>query len=87
MAMLERLNSTQMASFAARGFVRFDGYVPEPINAQFMEEADVGGAVDDRELMANNRIPEVLAGTPLMDAYGGDLRTAMQRLRTLVGLP
>ena len=24
---------------------------------------------------------------PWMDAYGGDLRTAMQRLRTLVGLP
>ena len=33
------LNSAQMASFVARGFLRFDAAVPADINAQFMAEA------------------------------------------------
>ena len=32
------LNSKQMATFAARGFLRFDGVVPEEINQQFLAE-------------------------------------------------
>ena len=76
--MIERLNTRQMASFAARGFLRFDGRVPDPVNAQFMDEAGGPGPADYRALMANNRIPEVPAGTPMMDAYAGD--TALGRL-------
>ena len=70
--MLERLNSNQMATFAACGFLRFDGRVPDAINEQFIDEA--GGRGDEKSassasLIAANRIPEVPAGTPLMDAY------------------
>ena len=32
-------NSAQMARFVAQGFLRFDGVVPDDINARFMAEA------------------------------------------------
>ena len=67
--MIERLSSIQMASFAARGYLRFDGRVPAAINERFMADLGGGEVSNDRELMANNRIPEIPAGTPLMDAY------------------
>ena len=76
--MLERLNSKQMASFAARGFLRFDGRVPPDINELFMDEAGRRNASSYAELIANSRIPEVPAGTGLMEAYPAD--TALGRL-------
>ena len=71
------LTSPQVASFVARGFLRFDAAVPADINAQFMAEA---GAVAEPEAgtklgevyedtLASSQIPEVPAGTPLADAY------------------
>ena len=40
---LPLLNSRQMAEFVARGFLRFDGLVPDPINRAVMAEIDAGG--------------------------------------------
>ena len=34
---LPLLSAEQMASFVARGFLRFDGVVPDEINQQFMD--------------------------------------------------
>ena len=51
------LNSRQMASFVARGFLRFDGIVPAQLNADFLD------AVEKSE------IPQVAAGATLSDAY------------------
>ena len=76
--MLERLNSKQMASFAARGLLRFDGRVPKDINGLFIDEAGGRNLSNYAELMANSRIPEVRAGTDLMEAYPAD--TALGRL-------
>lgn len=87
--MLERLASTQMASFAARGLLRFDGRVPADINEQFLDEAGrlrtptadtepQSVLEENRALMRNNRIPQVPAGTPLLEAYDTD--TALGRL-------
>ena len=86
---LDRLNSVAMATFAARGFLRFDGRVPADVNARFMDEAGrlevPSPDADARSAMARNRerlranhIPEVPAGTPLLDAYAPD--TALGRL-------
>jgi hypothetical protein len=71
------LTSPQVASFVARGFLRFDGAVPADINAQFMAEA--GGVAEPAdgakiarvygETLAASRIPEVPAGTSLSEAY------------------
>lgn len=70
------LNSNQMAEFAARGFLRMDGIVPEEINQQFLDDI---GHVDEKEItspmdhygkvMATSAVPVVNAGTPLKDAY------------------
>ncbi len=51
------LDSKQMASFVARGFLRFDALVPAEINRAFLEEVD------------DDRLPVVPAGTPLDQAY------------------
>ncbi len=74
---LPLLTSAQMASFVARGFLRFDQAVPDEINRQFMAEAgEVREAGDGKRLMAvygealaKNAIGEVAAGTPLAEAY------------------
>jgi hypothetical protein len=69
------LTSLQMASFVARGFLRFDGAVPDDINARFMAEAGGAGegGWENRKAfiksVAGNRIPELRAGTPLAEAY------------------
>lgn len=51
------LNSKQMASFVARGFLRFDEMVPNEINQAVMAEIDKGG------------IKAASAGTPLSQCY------------------
>jgi hypothetical protein len=78
------LTDEQMASFVARGFLRFDAAVPDDINRQFMDEA--GQAAEPEagrklrvaygELLAHNAIPEIAPGTPLFNAYpeGGAVR-------------
>jgi len=74
---LPLLGAHDMARFAARGFLRLDGVVPEAINAQFLDEV---GAIDAPapgrklrrtygELLAKAGIPEVGAGTPLARTY------------------
>src|SRR5579862_8561611 len=71
------LTSPQVASFVARGFLRFDAAVPADINAQFMAEAGhvpelaEGGKIAKvyGETLAASRIPEVPAGTPLAETY------------------
>ena len=51
------LDSKQMASFVARGFLRFDEMVPNAINEAVMAEIDKGG------------IKAAAAGTPLSSCY------------------
>lgn len=51
------LNSKQMASFVARGFLRFDELVPKAINDAVMAEIDAG------------TIKAAPAGTPLSQCY------------------
>ncbi|MFZ4661382.1 MAG: phytanoyl-CoA dioxygenase family protein [Caldilineaceae bacterium] len=51
------LNSNQMASFVARGFLRFDELVPPAINDAVMAEIDAGS------------IKAAPAGTPLSQCY------------------
>jgi hypothetical protein len=83
------LSSARVASFVARGFLRFDGLVPADINAAFMAEAGhapelaEGGRLADvqSEVMATSRIPEVPAGTPLSEAYAP--QSALGRLLAL----
>ncbi|HXQ17705.1 MAG TPA: phytanoyl-CoA dioxygenase family protein [Caulobacteraceae bacterium] len=95
------LSSAQMASFVARGFLRFDGAVPDAINAQFMAEAgEVPELAEGGKIMAvygdtlaASRIPEVAAGTPLAEAYAPgsavsrmlDLPLVRGALRSLLG--
>jgi hypothetical protein len=84
-----QLTSQQMATFVARGFLRFDAVVPEEINAQFLREA--GTAREDGgyarvmqllgEMMATNDIPEVRAGVPLASVYRQG--SALQRILDL----
>jgi hypothetical protein len=51
------LDSKQMATFVAKGFLRFDELVPAEINAAVMAEIDAGG------------IEAAPAGTPLSECY------------------
>jgi hypothetical protein len=86
---LPLLSSAQVATFVARGFLRFDAAVPASINDRFMKEA---GKVSELkagekigkaylEVFAKNRIPEVPAGTPLAEAYAP--KSALGRLMAL----
>lgn len=50
------LTSEQMASFAARGFLRFDELIPNDVNERAMKEIDAG-------------VPAAAAGTPLSQCY------------------
>ena len=60
-----KLNSLQIASFVARGFLRFDAVVPAEINQQFLDEAGEVRETDDHtrlaqlygEVIATNKIP------------------------------
>ena len=81
-----RLTTRQMALFAARGFLRFDGLVPDELNDAFLDEighTDNGGNVGEhyRRIMATSAIPVVNAGTPLTDAYPSD--SALARILAL----
>ncbi len=70
------LDSIQMASFAARGFLRMEAVVPDEINQQFLQDI---GHVDENEIssprehygkvMKTSAVPLVKAGTSLKDAY------------------
>ena len=84
-----KLNSKQMAHFAAEGFLRFDGVVPEALNQKFLTEI---GHVEPSEVqnpmqhygkvMAGSAIPVVKPGTPLSQAYPDD-----SALSDLMNLP
>jgi hypothetical protein len=71
------LSSAQVASFVARGFLRFDAAVPAEINDQFMAEAgempEPAKGVRLRriygEALAATAIPEAAAGVPLAEVY------------------
>ena len=71
------LGALDMARFAARGFLRFDGVVPDEINRRFMAEVgDIPEPSAGRkmrstygELLARAAIPEVPPGVPLARAY------------------
>jgi hypothetical protein len=77
-----------MATFVARGFLRFDGIVPPGINEQFL--ADIGHVPESEissprkhyaRVMASSSIPFVAAGTPLAEAYPEG--NALQKLLAL----
>ena len=90
MSGLPLLTAEQMASFVARGFLRFDAVVPDEINRQFMDSVgEIAPAVPGQklrrtygEILARADIPQVAAGTPLASAYPQG--SAMERL---LGLP
>ncbi len=71
------LSDEQMASFVARGFLRFDAVAPADVNEQFMAEAGEPPAptpglhprLAHRSLMAAAAIPEVAPGVRLDAAY------------------
>lgn len=72
-----KLNSQQMATFVAKGFLRFDGVVPQALNEQFLAEAGEVRELSEQErlmqvygeVMATNSIPEVPPGVPLASTY------------------
>lgn len=75
---MSKLDTTQMATFAARGFLRLDAVVPDAINQQFL--ADIAHASPEPDsvrghygrIMANSVIPLVQAGTSMQQAYPAD---------------
>jgi hypothetical protein len=82
-ANLPLLSSAEVAGFVARGFLRFDAAVPTAINEQFMREAgEVRPVGANGNTLADSRIPEVPAGTPLSEAY-----TEGSALGRLMALP
>ena len=89
MTTLPLLNSLDMARFVARGFLRFDGVVPDEINAQFLAEAGEAdypkpGRTMTRtygDLLAKAQIPEVAPGAPLGSVYPQG--SAIERLLAL----
>ncbi|MEM7018863.1 MAG: hypothetical protein AAF512_16165, partial [Pseudomonadota bacterium] len=82
------LNSTDMALFASRGFLRMDEIVPPELNQQFLDEI---GHVDESEIsdpmshygkvMQSSAIPVVNAGVPFKGAYPEG--SALQKIVTL----
>jgi hypothetical protein len=82
------LDSAAMASFVARGFLRFDALVPEDVNEQFLDEVGRPPEATGEKLMraygrllATSGIPAVSAGTPLAQAYTDG--SALARLLSL----
>jgi hypothetical protein len=98
---LPLLTAEQLATFVARGFLRFDAAVPDAINRGFMAEiGDIPEPTPGRrmlatygELMARAEVPEVPPGVPLSRAYppGGaidqllNLPLVAGAIRSLVG--
>ncbi len=72
------LSSQQMATFVARGFLRFDSVVPAVINEQFIDEVGrppqpgAGMRKAYARLLAGTGVPTVAAGTPLAECYPAD---------------
>jgi len=70
---MKKLNSAEMATFVARGFLRLDAVVPEAINDAFLNEltAVAGESATPRmqRLMQDGVVPQVAPGTALPDAY------------------
>ncbi len=70
-----KLTTSQMAEFAARGFLRFDGIVPDAINQQFLGDIAHASPQPDSvvahygRIMQESVVPLVNPGTPLADAY------------------
>ena len=80
------LSTTQMAQFAASGYLRFDAVVPQALNQAFLDEIGHSDEVADigehyRNIMGTSAIPVVPAGTPLRDAYPKD--SALARIMAL----
>ncbi len=75
MTNLPRLNNTQMAQFAARGFLRLDAIVPAALNKQFLDDIGDASAQPDSimghygNIMRSSVVPLVDPGTPLNQAY------------------
>ena len=74
-----RLTTTDMATFAARGFLRLDAVVPASVNAAFLDQvhdvpADAVSSIREHygRILAESVIPRVPAGTPLTEAYAAD---------------
>jgi hypothetical protein len=71
-----KLNSKQMAEFAARGFLRFDSIVPQELNDKFLKEVghipleEVNNPLQHYgKVMASSAIPVLRPGSLLSDAY------------------
>lgn len=84
----ELLSSMDMASFAARGFLRLDEVVPAALNQQFLD--DVGHVAESEisnpmehygRVMSRSAIPIVNAGTPFHAAYPRD--SALHKIMSL----
>ncbi|ODT89688.1 MAG: hypothetical protein ABS78_02245 [Phenylobacterium sp. SCN 70-31] len=88
------LSAHQMASFAARGFLRLDAVVPDDVNRQFLDEVgQVAAPEPGRKLraaygrmLAEADIPETPAGVPLARAYAqGSALARMLELPVVAG--
>jgi len=73
---LTKLNSKQMAEFAARGFLRFDSIVPKKLNDKFLKEVghvpldEVNNPIEHYgKVMTSSAIPVLRPGSLLCDAY------------------
>lgn len=74
-----KLNSKQMAQFAAEGYLRFDAAVPEALNQKFLAEIGAPAHEDPSgvdhpmahyaKVMTSSAIPVVSPGTKLSEAY------------------
>ena len=91
---LPLLSAHQMASFAARGFLRLDAVVPDDVNRQFLDEVgQVAAPEPGRKLraaygrmLAEADIPETPAGVPLARAYAqGSALARMLELPVVAG--
>ena len=84
---LNKLTTSQMARFAAKGYLRFDGVVPEKINASFLDDicsaSLTPSSVKDHyaQIKRSSVIPLVSPGTPLTEAYPE--QSALQALLSL----
>ena len=73
------LTTLQMAAFVARGFLVFEGVVPEALNARFLGQLRApGGDSEDNlgeaynRLLHNPSIPKISPGTRLPDCFQPD---------------
>ena len=76
-----KLTSTQMASFAANGFVEMESVVPHDLNEEFLDamhcrERKESASQEELERLARlfgeSDLPAVTAGTPILEAFASD---------------